>query len=118
MIDFSGNFVRVNVYFGGEIPLPFGGEFSEVVPEPDEVTPLVGGISIRSRLEHFCSELGGPVGDFVEVAVVGLESSTFFAGFALALLFSVAEGSEERFPFFRIIREGWMGVGVGRMGHG
>ena len=53
-----------------------------------------------------------------EVAVVGLESSTFFAGFALALLFSVAEGSEERFPFFRIIREGWMGVGVGRMGHG
>ena len=70
------------------------------MPEAGEVAPLVGGFGFRGIIgEHFGGELGGVVGDFVEVAVVGFHTFTFLAGVALALGFWVfAEGGEKGFP--------------------
>jgi hypothetical protein len=65
-----------------------------------EVAPVPGGFGFGGiRREHFGGEFGGPVGDFVEVAVLGAQVAAFFAMLALALLLAVTEGDKERFPF-------------------
>lgn len=61
--------------------------------------------------EHFGGEAGGPPEYFVEVAVVGFEVAAFFTCFALALVFTFAEGGEEGFP--RLTVGGGVGVGWG-----
>jgi hypothetical protein len=54
--------------------------------------------------------LGGPVGDFIEVAVIGGHFGAFFASVALALVISLTEGGEKGLPFaFEAV---WPGVGV------
>ena len=94
-------------------------EFSQIMPETGEIAPVVGGLGLcRVRREHFGGESGGPEGVFVEVAVCGLQALAFWAEAALALVWGFPEGGEERFPFRRVIREIWMGMGVGRGGHG
>ena len=81
--------------------LPFRFEFTEIVRKSGEVAPWVGGFGFLGVCEeHFCGELGGPEGDFVEVAVVGGEVSTFLAGFPLALVSSFTKRGEEWFPVF------------------
>jgi hypothetical protein len=79
--------------------LPIGSEFPQIMPESGEVTPSVGEFGFGGILgKHFCGELGGPEGDFVEVTVSGLHGFAFLAGAALAVVFAVAEGGEEGLP--------------------
>ena len=59
----------------------------------------VGGFWRVGR-EHFQGKLGGPEGNFVKVAMVGVHLLALFAYFALALLCSVTEWSKQRLPFF------------------
>ena len=111
MIDFPGNLIRVDVTFDSQIGLPFFGKFPQIMPESGEVAPFVSGLSLGGiRGEHFRGELGGPEGDFVEVAVVGGEVSTFLAGFPLTLVSSFTERGEEWFPVF--LRFSVEGVGI------
>ncbi len=91
--------------------LPIRSEFPEIMPEASEVAPLVGvGGFWGVGWEHFCGELGGPEGDFVEVAVGGGEVSTFLAGFPLAQIRTITERGEKWFPVF--LRFSVEGVGV------
>ena len=88
------------------------------MPEAGEVAPVVSGLGLRGvRDKHLGRELGGPEGDFVEVAVVGLQALAFFAVTALALFCRFPEGGEERFPFRRVFRKIRVSMGVGRKGH-
>jgi len=58
----------------------------------------VGGVANFAGREHFGGEFCGVVGDFVEVAVLGVEVAALFAVVALALILGFAEGGEEWFP--------------------
>ena len=83
-----------------QVFLKFPREFPQIMPEPGEVAPIVGGFGLGGiRGEHLRGELGGPVCDFVEVAVVGFQIAAFPAGVALTLIRSITERGEERFPF-------------------
>lgn len=95
MIDLPGNLIRVNVTFGPQVSLPFFRELPEIMPESGEVAPVPGGL-LLGRLwgKHFRGELGGPEGDFIEMAVVGCEILAFVTVFSLALIRGGAERSE------------------------
>lgn len=95
VIDGADGVSLMRVGFGFEVGLPLGGEFTEVVPEAGEVAPLAGGFAIGARREHLGGELGGEMGDFVEVTVPTVEGSTFGAGIASE---GGAVWSEKRFP--------------------
>jgi len=84
-----------------------------------KVASAGGGFCLsRVRSEHFPVELGGPEGDFVEVAVEGFQCFTFPALLALAALRSFAKGREERLPILLRIRGiGMVRVGMGVGGH-
>ena len=76
---------------------------------------MPGTIAIRAGCEHGGGEGGGPVSDFVEVAVLGVEVPAFLAvGAQAAGGRVVTEGREERFPMAGILVGDTMGVG----GHG
>ena len=96
--------------------MPFGGEFSEIMPEAGEVAPLVSGLGLLGIFrEHFGGEFGGVVGHFIEVAVGGFHLFAFLAEFALALVCRITKRGEERFPF--LLRSFGKGMRVGRLGH-
>ena len=78
MIDFFQDFVTVGIGGGLKVGLEFVREFPEVVPEAGEVGPLAEGFPFGSFGEHVGGEAGGEVGNFVEVAVLGVE--VFAAG--------------------------------------
>ena len=67
--------------------MPLRSEFSQVVPEACEVAPMAGWFKIRAGRENGSGEAGGPVGDLVEVAVVGSE------GFAVGTIYPAAAGA-------------------------
>ena len=77
--------------------MPIWGELSQIMPEPGEVAPLFGGFVVGPVGEHLGGEFSCEVGDFVEVAVLGVEFITLGAIFA-------GEGGtvrrEERLPLF------------------
>lgn len=82
------------------------------MPEAGDIAPVVGGPCLfRARREHFRGELGGPEGDFIEVAVGGVKPAAVLAGLSPALGRSVAKRREQQFPFGRITGEIRMGVG-------
>ena len=104
-----------------EVGLPFGCKFPEIMPQSGEVTPLVGGVSVWAGGKHFGGKFSSPVGDFVEVAVLGLHAFTFSAVIALAVSFPGTEGREEGFPGGGVRVGGFSvgeigGVGVERHG--
>ena len=85
------------------------------MPEAGEVAPVVSGVGfVRVGSEHVGGELGGPEGDFIEVAVGGIKVATLLAGLSLALGRSIAKGRKQQLPFGRVPGEIRMGVGVGR----
>ena len=87
------------------------------MPEAGEIAPIVGGLGLcRIRREHFGGELGGPKGDFVEVAVCGIQVAALLAGLSLALRSSVAKRRKQGLPCGRVSGEIRMAVGVS--GHG
>ena len=98
VIHFASDFIGVWIGCVFQVILKFVGKFSEVVPEAGEVAPLAGGVVAFAGGEHFGGKFGGPVCDFVEVTVLGLHSSAFFAGVALALIEIITERGQEKFP--------------------
>ena len=83
------------------------------MPETGEVAPVVGGLGLcRVRREHFGGESGGPEGDFVEVAVSGIQAAALLTGLSLALGCSVAKRRKQQLPLGWVLREILMGMGV------
>ena len=79
--------------------MPIRCEFSEIVPESGEIAPGVGvGGLWGIWRKHFGGELGGPEGDFIEVAVGGLKLLAFFALFSLAAFPFITERREKQLP--------------------
>ena len=109
MIFFADDFIGVRVGFGFEILLPFRGEFSQIMPQPGEVSPLVGGFPVWPRREHLSGESRRPPGDFVQMAVKGIErraKSAFFPSQSRTIR------RKKRFPFFRRFIFQRMGVKI------
>ncbi len=78
VIDFSRNISDVRIGFGLKIALPFLREFPQVMPQSCQIAPIPGGVCFRGvRGKHFRSKLGGPEGDFIEMAMVGFEALAF-----------------------------------------
>ena len=70
------------------------------MPKSGEVAPVPSRFPLDGiRGEHFRCKLGGPPGDFVEMAVLGVESLAPVAVFPLALIQPFTKWREERFPF-------------------
>ncbi len=83
-----------------QVFLPLRGGLSEVMPESGEEAPVVGGFCLGGDWgKHFRGELGGPEGDFVEVAMIWFHALALIAVIALALVFCIPEWGEERLPF-------------------
>lgn len=87
------------------------------MPKSGEIAPLVGGFGLWGvSRKHFRGELGGPEGDFIEVAVGGFKLLAFFALFSLAAFPFVTERREKQLPIVFLSRR--KGVGVKNGGHG
>lgn len=107
----------MNVRLAGEVSLPLWREFPKIMPEAGKVAPLAGCFPVGVAWAHPGGEVGGPVGDFVEVTVVGFEVAAFCAGLALTFLRTIPKRGEKRFPLGRFLRKIRMAVGNRWSGH-
>ncbi len=99
VIDLSRNLSDVRIGFGLEVVLPSNRELSQIMPESGEVAPIVCGFGFAGIWsEHFGCEFRRPEGDFVEVAVIGIKTPAFSTFLALALIQTITEWGEKRFP--------------------
>src|SRR5690625_4212748 len=99
MIHASDRVANMDVHLRSQISLPLRRELPQIMPQSSKIPPIASCSCLcRAGRKHLTSKLRTPVSDLVQMSMISIQPSTFFAILLLALIDPISERSKERFP--------------------
>src|SRR5690625_6114567 len=95
MIHASDRVANMDVHLRSQISLPLRRELPQIMPQSSKIPPIASCSCLcRAGRKHLTSKLRTPVSDLVQMSMISIQPSTFFAILLLALIRSEEHTSE------------------------